>query len=633
MKINYQWLQDYFEKPLPPLEEITEKLIFHAFEVEKTEDPNVIDLDVLPNRAHDCLSHRGIAKEVSVLFGIPMKKDPLYEESQECAEQNSVEKLEISIKNPELCNRYMGALITGVTVKESPEWLKERLWSLGQKSINNVVDILNYVMFDVGQPLHAFDAKKRKQENGVSKIDIRAAYEGEKLHALDGETYILEKTDAVIADGHSDNVIGIAGLKGGEESGVHEGTTDIILESAHFNPVAVRKTSSRIKLRTDASLRFENEPPKELPFFGLSEALRLIKEITGGKVEECVDIYPNKTEAKEVAVLPEEINALLGTSLSDNEVRDILNCLLFGYQEENGAFVVTPPFERLDIRIKEDLIEEVGRVYGYRNIEALTLPHVEKSPAVHKEFYYKEKVRVALMARGFSEVYTPSLVETGEVETANPFAADKGFLRNALAEGLEESLIKNQHTAPLLGLNKVKIFEIGKVFTKEGEHTSLGIAISPAQDPSGEFTKIVLEIERDAGFSMPVGNAIGNVYELNFSKLMQNAPDIERYDIIELQKNFVEYRHFSQYPFVLRDVALWVPKGVSPEEIKKVIKKESGELLVRDDLFDTFEKDERVSYAFHLVFQSYEKTLTDDKVNEIMDCLEAVFGERKWEVR
>jgi len=317
MIVSYKWLQTYFEEKLPEVEKLEEILTLGAFEVENIEKVDgdfILDIDVLPNRAHDCLSHIGIAKELSVLleFGITYSNKELLETSK-------VESILIKNKEQDLCRRYIGRKIEGVKVGPSPEWLKERLEAIGQKSINNIVDATNYVMFDIGQPLHAFDADKI--DGGIV---VRNAKKGEKIVTLSGDEVELDESILVISD--EKDPLAIAGVKGGKKAEVDESTSNIILEAANFAPVNVRKTSRRLNILTDSSKRFENEITPQMAERGMEEVSSLVVEIAGGKdtkVGEVVDVYPRKTNPYKVGISLDEINQLLGTQITKKEVEGI----------------------------------------------------------------------------------------------------------------------------------------------------------------------------------------------------------------------------------------------------------------------------------------------------------------------
>jgi len=793
MIVSHKWLQTYFDEKLPLPEKLEEVITLGAFEIENVEkvgEDNILDIDVLPNRAHDCLSHRGIAKELSVLLEL----DITYP-NKELPETIKGESILIKNEEQDLCRRYIGRRIDGVRVGPSPEWLKERLETMGQKSINNIVDATNYVMFDVGQPLHAFDADKVDGD-----IVVRLAKKGEKIITLSGDDIELDESMLVIADEKAP--LAIAGVKGGKKAEVDADTTNIILEAANFTPVNVRKTSRKLNILTDSSKRFENEITPQMCSAGMKEVSVLVMEIAGSnniKVGEVTDIYPKKANPYKVGVSSDEINQLLGTQITKKEIEDIwrrfgfdtevvvpiekikeiidskiildkeyrsgasvtydaplaFDCssltswifkesgiaiprisvdqfvfservekdnLKFGdlvfsntglviktgiYKEsieflpgtkvasgvdhlgvymgdgkvlhtssqtkkavvekleeasmfenivgygrisgiDEERYVVTIPNERLDLRIKEDLIEEVGRVYGYRNIKPELLKGGEDAP-VNKTFYYINKVRSILVREGFSEIYTSNFVDFGTVEVENPIASNKGFLRSNLKDKIIESIELNKKYADLIGVDKVKIFEIGKVFKSDGEQLHLSIGVGHITSKKGENeTKDLEEIlsiifnELGIGLDIKKEDEVTNA-EIDLNELIDKLPEPKSYDdVFETYIKDVKYQKISPYPFVGRDIAVFVPEVVEEQEIKEIIKSQAGELLVRGPkLFDKFEKKqketgkiEKISYAFKMIFQSQEKTLTDEEVNEVMNKItEALNSKEGWEVR
>src|SRR3990167_4618571 len=253
MKISRNWLQTFFKDPLPEAKALADALTFHAFEIESIEN-DVLDVKVTPNRGHDCLSHRGIAKELSAILKLPLMSDPLRAQPRLEPISNSIS---VALESPALSPRYIAAYIRGVHVGPSPAWLRDSLEAIGQRSINNVVDATNYIMFHVGQPLHAFDAGQLRAREGTYAIAVRQARGGEKKLALDDKEYDLTDSMLVIAEENADVAIGIAGVKGGKPAGISEVTKDIIIESANFDGVSVRRTAAALRLRTEASSRFE----------------------------------------------------------------------------------------------------------------------------------------------------------------------------------------------------------------------------------------------------------------------------------------------------------------------------------------------------------------------------------------
>jgi phenylalanyl-tRNA synthetase beta chain len=280
MLVSYKWLQSYFEKPLPPVEDVVHAFTFGAFEIEGTEEKHgdtIIDIKVLPDRACYCLSHRGIAKELSALLGVPMKQDPFVKSIPSLTPTSAV----LTVRaDPMRSPYYATALIKNVHVAPSPQWLKEALESMGQRSINNVVDATNYVMLDLGTPLHAFDAKKTS-----GHIDVRSAKEGETITLLGGAEKTLTGTETLITDADTGAALALAGVKGGALAELDAETTDIIVEAATFDPVITRKTAAKHDVRTDASKRFENKVAPVLPAHGMEAVVALITTVAGGVVE------------------------------------------------------------------------------------------------------------------------------------------------------------------------------------------------------------------------------------------------------------------------------------------------------------------------------------------------------------
>jgi len=638
MKVSRTWLQTYFEKELPSAEEMAELFTHHAFEVEGVEhigDDSVIDIDVLSNRSSDCLSHRGIARELSVLLSIPMSHDPLRENLPTWEEP---EHFSVTIEDEVLCPRYIAAIMRGVKVGPSPSWLKKSLEILGQKSINNIVDATNYIMLNTGQPLHAFDLSKlQKNDNGEQNITIRRAKEGEKIITLTGDEYSLRSTHQVITDGLSGESLALAGIKGGKLAEVTQATVDVVLESANFNFVTVRKASNELKLATEASLRFQNEPAIQLTEFAMRDLIQLITDIADGSLQGVVTIGEQKTETIPIELALKEINTFLGTELSVTEVENILVRFEWEFSKTDEIFIIHGPWERTDLTIKESIIEEIGRINGYRDLLSKELPQYDILPSVNKKQYYIEKIQKILSEMGYSEVLTYTLTDKGEVEIKNPLASDKSFMRMNLSSGIAKALSLNMQNAPLLGLAVVKLFEIGTVFTAEGEKLHLAIG---SKVVSGKQNKVDEELRKDMEKVLTTLNSSivlkieNGICEIPLDTILTLLPVQRVYENELYWDTDAKYNPWSQYPFILRDIAVWVPKGISKEVVERVMLEHTTELLIRCDLFDEFEKEGKVSYAWHLVFQSKEKTLTDDEIGKIMHIVtEKLHTKEGWSVR
>ncbi|MEK7509440.1 MAG: phenylalanine--tRNA ligase subunit beta [Patescibacteria group bacterium] len=619
MKISREWLQTFFSaggeptsgggKPLPSAQELADALTFHAFEIESAEG-DILDVKVTPNRGHDCLSHRGIAKEISAILNIPLSNDPLRNDGpRRSIMEPKTDTVSAQIEDTELCLRYIAGYIKGVEVGPSPEWLVTRLEAMGQKSINNVIDAANFVMFNIGQPLHAFDADKIK-----GPISIRQLKKGDQLNLLKTTIQIKggdvagwnrniaqleEKGALAICD--EGGPIALAGIKGGRDTAVTENTTSIILEAANFDGRIIRWASKHFGIRTDSSQRFEQVISPELAAYGMRAAADLIVKLAGGELVGFADAYPKPQAPSHVVLHAAQPSKVLGVEISKETIRDVFSRLDFAFEEKGDEFVVTPPFERLDIKIPEDLIEEIARIIGYEKIPAKELPPFGKKPEVNQNFATAERVREDLIAKGYSEVYTSVFADKGERAVLNKVDSVKPYLRANLTDGLAEALKKNVQNKDLLGLKEIKLFEIGTVW-KEGQE----IVVLCLADSKGVREQL----------------------------LPMSGDTISRYTYEDLPVSITErYRSFSRYPSITRDIALWVPLDTKVDEVANVIAKAFGDFAVRLDLFDEFKKDNKTSYAFRLVFQSFEKTLTDDEINAQMEKVYEAVKSKGWTVR
>ncbi|MBY0472726.1 phenylalanine--tRNA ligase subunit beta [Patescibacteria group bacterium] len=625
MKVSKLWLDKFFDAPLPKAEALSDALTFHAFEIDGVDTvggDEVLDVKITANRGHDCLSHRGIAKELSAILKTPFAHDPFVASetvaSLAAGQQGDVREATVSVAlNTPLCKRYIAAHIKGVKVGPSPKWLQERLEAIGQRSINNVVDATNFVMFNTGQPLHAFDARKLGQGPTLSgdgkvgpcyAIEVRAAKNGEKMLALDGKEYDLKESMLVITD--SNEVIGLAGVKGGMPSGISTDTVDIIVESANFDGVTTRKTAAALKLRTDASSRFEQVISPELCMHGINGMIELMQRPDmnmGGEVVSVVDVYPAPQQKTYVSVTVEQVNKILGTSLTGADIADVFQRLGLPYKEQDGVFEVQPPFERLDLVIAEDLVEEVGRIIGYDKVLPVELPPFSKQPEVNVGFYVAEKVREELMAGGYSEVFTSVFAETGERTVLNKVDGVKPYLRTSLISGLNDALKKNIPNKDLLGLKEIKLFEIGTVW-KDGKEAMM-VGIVTEKEPAVEEP-----------LEMHAPEAVPGQYE--------------SYPISGAQ----QYKPFSKYPYIIRDVAFWIPEGTDENAVVEMIEEEAGDppaggMLQSVRLFDRFQKADKTSLAFRLIFQSFDKTLEDSEANTAMEKVYSALKAKGFEIR
>lgn len=636
MKVSYKWLQSYFEKELPSPEEIEALLSVRSFEPEGIEEVNgesVLDFDVLPNRAHDALSHRGIAREYAAASGMELKTDRY---SRREVEEVS-DKVSVDIQNEEKCRRYVARVIKGVKVEASPDWLRERLEAIGQKSISGVVDATNYVMFDLGQPLHAFDLNKLS-----SGIVVRNANDGEQITTLTGEEKELTRDDLVIAD--FAGPLAIAGVKGGNKAGVDNGTVDIVLESANFDPLSVRQTSRRTNIQTDSSKRFENEPTREIALEAIERVTDLILDFCpDAKIGPVVDIYPLKAEIVEGYVKLDQIRSVVGVDISKEKVSEILRSLQLAHEIlEGDVFYIQTPDFRLDLRSVPDLIEEVARMYGFENIPAV-LPEGFDGSKSNKLFYYSGLIRQTLVQEGFFEVYTYNFWNDGEVKTLNAIASDKAYLRPSLYRGMLQSLSKNSDHKDFLGVDNLRIFEIGTVFPASGEHMALGMSISELIHNKEKIRNKGLQtldgylkkLEAALGTSLePYKEGVnGGVLQINLTKLVEDLPEPSGKYTFKSSEGSFEFKNFSLQPTMTRDVSVWIPSADAKAELEEILS--AADLAVKAPrLVDEFEKEGRVSYLYRLVFQAEDRTLTDNEVNAAMDPIyEKIKSHSDWELR
>src|SRR3972149_428422 len=461
MKISYNWLK-WYVPDAPKAEELADVLTYHLAEVERLDKlPDgdyILDIKILPNRGHDLLSHQGVAREVASLLNIPfVDPTPKYK-----IPESKPTDFKVEIKTQK-SRRHVGRIVRNIIVGPSPEWMVKHLESIGQRSINNIVDATNIVMFDCGQPMHAFDMDKV----GGLKLVIREAKNKEKLTLLGGSEKVLNDTMMVLADGEG-NPLDVAGIKGGTPAELNSATKNIILQGDNFDPVSIRKTAQALNVFTDARKRFENDLSAELGLYAMVELSALIAEMCPEAIfEDVVDIYPKKQEERKLSFSSDRISKILGLDVSIKEIEDILKRYVFKYVLNKNEFEIIIPPMRLDLVTEEDMAEEIGRVIGYDKLKG-EIPKINFKPQVNETYSKISLARNKLLEDGYSEVMTYAFADKGEVSVLAS-ASDKTFLRANLADGLKESLKLNKINSPLLGLKEVKIFEIGVVWTSAEE--------------------------------------------------------------------------------------------------------------------------------------------------------------------
>ena len=653
MLFSYDWLNEYLEYSITA-EKLAQLLTAHSFEVEsakKKEDDIILDIAVLSNRGHDCFSHQGIAREANALLHYKrgFKKKSVKTETP--APLKISEGKEIDVDPATKTPLYLLALLDDVVVSQSPDWLKKRLQSVGLEPINNIVDIANFVMLDVGQPLHIFDAQKL-----ALPILVRRACDKERILLLGGTQKELTKEDIVIAD--KNGALALAGIRGGQTSAVTQGTRSIAIEAAQFDSGFVYQTSKRLGLVTDASRRFSCGFAPEFTSVGLIRAISLIKELAHGKNERIVKCGAAPVIPSHVLTTYGYIDKLLGTSLQEKNIRAILECLSFAIVNEEGdAIKITPPFWRKDISVQADIVEEVGRLYELERIP-LIAPSVilsERNDTGDDARAWKKFIRDFFVKHGFSEVYMHSLGKKGEIELLNPISVDKSFLRQSLIPGLLSALQFNQRT--YVFSSDVSIFELGHVFekahsgngVKQKEMLACEIYRREGTHAFWELKGYVEDFLSAMGFDGEDymlkeeergGRIFVNNVDVGFIGLPEDSNTKLKGDIVVFEcdiqllithiDNEREFQEPPRFPAIIRDVSLFLPQGKRVYEIASLISRIGGELIEDVELFDIFEQEgEKMrSLAFHIIYRSKEKTLTDNEVNTLHQKIEHALKEQ-----
>jgi phenylalanyl-tRNA synthetase beta chain len=588
----------------------------------------VFDIEVTPNRP-DWLSVIGIAREISALTGNPVKRpDVVVHESGQ-----SVEKLtSVTIEAPDLCPRYTARVIRGVKIGPSPAWLKQLLEKVGLRPVNNVVDVTNYVLLECGHPLHAFDYNRLAEH----RIVVRRAAKGEKFLAIDGTE--LELTDEMLVIADANRVVALAGIMGGKDSEIHDGTTDVLLESAWFLPANVRKTSKQCGLSSDSSYRFERGADIDGVIWASNRAAQLIQQLAGGQVATgIIDSLAKPIEKRRVRCRYAQVNRLLGVDVPPETVKKILTGLGLSLVGSAGAspshdlVEVEVPTYRVDLEREVDLIEEVCRIYGVEKIPAKRQPAVAAVSEFDVKWDALAKVRRVLTALGFHEAQNQTLVGGGELKLQNPLSADQ----QAIRAKLEPGLLANLRTNVSRHQYDVKLFEIGRVFAADGkESLHLALAVTGRRQPDSWATgarEAKLDYYDVKGALEEVGNALGvpitaeirQISPIQAKKLdLRDAvyvAELELEPLLAAQTHEKTSRDLPKFPAVVRDMALVVNDTVSHAEIMAAIEMGRNKVLERVELFDIYLGGSiptgKKSMAYSLTFRAADRTLTDAEVN------------------
>jgi phenylalanyl-tRNA synthetase beta chain len=652
----------------------------------KIENDVVFEVDITPNRI-DSASHFGVARDLNAALTQAGINVSLTRPSiATFAVENHNFNVQVTVENSEACPRYSGVTISGIEVKESPEWLQNRLKAIGMSPINNVVDVTNFVLHELGQPLHAFDGDKITG----GKVIVKTLESKTKFITLDGKERELDGQDLMICN--ADKSMCIAGVFGGLDSGVSASTTKIFLESACFNPVFIRKTAKRHILNTDASFRFERGTDPNITLYALKRAALLIKEVAGGTISsDIIDIYPNPVPDNRIEVSFNQVNRLIGKAISKETIISILQSLEIKIvsQDDNKLVIDVPPY-RVDVTREVDVIEEILRIYGYNNIE---MPSEVRSTLVYAQRPDHHKVRnmVAdlLIGAGFQEIMCNSLTKASYCENltsypasnnvilANPLSSDLSSLRQTLLFGALESVQHNRNRRN----NDLKFFEFGNCYFYDGksdkhqltgysETQQLAVTITGNEMPemwnlaqreasfftlkaivNNTLTRLGLAVENlnetvsdndlfsEALAYTDQNNKVYVTFGL-VSKSLLKAFDIDKpvyfaqfnWDFIvsKSAKTQVRFTELPKFPEVRRDLALLVEKQVTFSQIRQLAQKTEKKLLRSVSLFDVYEGEklgaDKKSYAVSFILQDDTKTLADVQIDKIMQSLIDAFS-------
>ena len=655
-----------------------------AAEYYNLESDWVIEVDITANRS-DALSHYGVARDLYAWLKQNNYQTELHKPNCDAFEvDNESLTIDVEVKNTEACKRYACVSISNCEVKESPEWLQNKLKIVGIRPINNIVDITNYIMMAYGQPMHCFDADMVAGH----KIVVTTQPEGTKFITLDGEEHSLSERDLSICN--ANEAMCIAGIFGGKGSGTYENTRNIVLESAYFHPTWIRKSARRHGLSTDASYRFERGIDPNGQVYALKQAAILCKELAGGQVSmQIKDVYPEPIEGSKVVLTYDYVNSLIGKEIGKDTIKSIVTSLDMKIEAENeNQIEILVPAYRVDVKRPCDVVEDILRIYGYNNVEiplqlkgTLTIPTDED-----RNRKYINLISEQLVGGGFNEILNNSLTkvsyykdlncytEETTVKILNPLSADLGVMRQTLLFGGLESIVRNANRKN----SNLRFFEFGncyhydeskkeadkliKAYTQD-QHLGLWVTgkrvenswVHPNEDASFYELKAYVEnILVRLGLSLQAVTLVkgeNNIFEDSISivtkagkiiaelgivayKLTKNMgitnevffADIYWDNLLKaVKKNIVEYKEISKYPAVSRDLALLVDKTVEFEQIKEIAYSTEKKLLKAAELFDVYEgknlPEGKKSYAVNFILQDEQKTLNDKQIDSIMKKL------------
>jgi phenylalanyl-tRNA synthetase beta chain len=665
MKVSYKWLKDYVEISTDP-RKLARLLTMSGANVESWEKVGgdyIFEFEITANRA-DLLSILGIAREIAALFGKKLKvPKELKGDKGPRLQGKRKPSFAVKVEDSELCPRYTARVIRDVEVKPSPEWLKERIISAGLRPVNNIVDITNFVLLETGQPLHAFDLDRIR--GGIS---VRRSRKDEKIVTIDNTPRTCGTDMLAIAD--ESGPLAIAGVMGGLATEVGDMSRNLLLESASFDPVSIRRTSRALGISSESSYRFERRIDEAMLLGASERASALIAEIAGGKIGPITDVGRKKPYERVIKFDPEKTNSLLGISIKRKKALEILKSLGFLTRDKKGAVKVTVPSFRGDVKSDVDLAEEIARVYGYENIP-LTIPRIVGNTRI-KDFIsiFIERVSRNLTRLGLNEIITYSMIsrksvagldftDNKPVTIKNPLSIDQEILRPSMLPGMLGAISYNFKRYA----KRLSFFELGKVYKEKGDSfieeavLSLGMAGVKHEtwkgreegfdffDIKGTFEALFKDIGITDGISFKKGKSAG--LDGNSTSVIEHSGAAigrlgevglkfrEKFDIkrrvfygeiyirsllkkARLEKNYAPY---SRYPSIIRDISILLDKNVASREVTGIIK-EIGRGLVKGARPISFYKGKEIpegkrALLYRIEYRSDERTLQDAEVDEL----------------
>lgn len=634
------------------------------------QDDYVFEIGLTPNRI-DAASHYGVARDIAAFLSLSGTCTLQKPSVADFTVQNNSLPVQVIVDNVELCPRYAGVVIENVNIAESPAWLKNRLAAIGQKSINNIVDITNFILHEFAQPLHAFDLSKIEG----NEVRVRTVANKTKFITLDGVERELSDEDLMICN--SKKPMCIAGVFGGIESGVTDQTTSIFLESAYFNPVSIRKTARRHGLSTDASFRFERGIDPNNTVYALKRAAVLIQQIAGGKISNVFDSNPVEVAPKEIQLQVSKIQKLIGKQVEKEIIVKILSSLEIQIKSDSqDNLTVLVPAYRVDVLRQEDIVEDILRIYGYNNVE---IPTAVKSSIVYgdkvNDTKLKNSIADMLVATGLSEIMNNSLTRSQYynsdtlVKILNPLSTELDILRNSMMFGCLEvvSYNCNRQMSDVavfeFGRTYAKIAEMGTVTEKYNETQILAISLYGKQAPQywaeqqnetdiyvlkSLIQKIGVKLGFEFKFSFISNDEIMGLEILNrnkkvgvlgiVSKKISKKFDLEKPclysellwdELLHMYKMDISYKELPQYPEVRRDLSLLLDTKIQFESIKKIALETEKKLIKEVSIFDVYQgkgiPEGKKSYAVSFILQDMHKTLTDTQIEGVMNKLIQAF--------